>query len=921
MLMKWPVQGVSRGIGAYLTVSWPRTCNPNLMRAVWCLFRTSIFAVLFLSVPAMAQNAASLAIDTVAGGAFPNLPAQNQFLPSAGIAWDGAGNVVYCDTMHDTIRRIHPDGSVDTIAGTGITGFAGDGGPSSRAQLNQPMLPRYDSAGNLYFWDSQNFRVRRVGPQGSIASVAGNGQPYSTGQDWSGPALQRSLANVLDMTIDAAGNIVLVEGFLVLRRVTPGGTLQVLAGTGTATCMTCTNGDGGPALSATFSGLNGVVADPQGNVYVVDETIFDPGPGIRKISPDGTITTFLKATAVVGRDFTTYYLPGGLAADPKGNIYGLYSNNSIVRLNSDGTLTTLAGGIVPEQQPSSPDGPALPSALTPSNLTVDAQGNIAFLDSSFVNLYLNDVALRVVTPQSTLKTLAGSLPALAPDGTAARNAWFLNPNSIAFDHNGNLYIAESYACKIRKVDTSGVLTTFAGTGKCAYPSPAGTAKDDISPVGSLAFDSQNRLWVADQYLNFYRINLDGSITFYPTRTPVSGTTGQIAIDNKDRIYVLGMNSLYRVLADGTTLQPVIPPPESGGPGLRPGGTGLGTDPAGNMYFSTASAVYAVNDDATFSPLYDGVNIGIRSGFAVDANHKVWAGNCFIYAAGSGCVGAGLGYSGDGGPAQQALISGAQSLLAKDGSLYLLAGDRVRRITGLGAATAPTITPGGVVNALSYTGGTVAPFEVISIFGNGFGAAGTNVPVNNSYPINLGRTKVEIDGFAAPVLAATPTQINAIMPYYLASTTVSVAVQVDDVLSAPLSIPVAATAFGLATADAGGSGEGAILNQDGSVNSSANPALRGSYISLFGTGAGVASPYIPAGTLVLATPYPLPQNAVTVTIGGQPATVQYAGAAPTLPSGVLQINALVPADIPAGNAAVVVTAGGLQSSQVVTVAIR
>jgi uncharacterized protein (TIGR03437 family) len=891
------------------------------MRTVSRLFRSSVLAILFLSASSMAQNAASLAIDTVAGGAFPPLPAQNQFLPSGGIAWDGAGNLVYCDTAHDTVRRIHPDGSVDIVAGTGITGFAGDGGPAIRAQLNQPKLPRYDSAGNLYFWDSQNFRVRRVNPRGTIASVAGNGAPYSSVQDWTGPALQRSVGSLSDMTVDAAGNLVMVEGLLVLRRLTPDGALQVLAGTGTATCMTCTNGDGGPALSATFSGLNGVVADPQGNVYVVDETNVAPGPSIRKISPDGTITTFFKATAVPGRDFTTYYLPGSLAANPKGNIYGLYSNSTIVRLNSDGTLTTLAGGISPIQSPSSPDGPALPSALTPSNLTVDAQGNIAFLDSSFVNLYLYDVAVRVVTPQSTLKTLAGGLPAAAPDGMAARNAWFLNPNSIAFDHNGNLYIAESYACKIRKVDTNGVLTTFAGTGKCAYPSPAGTAKDDISPVGSLAFDSQNRLWVADQYLNFYRINLDGTITFYPTRTPVSGTTGQIAIDNKDRVYVLGFGSLYRVLADGTTLQPVIPPPESGGRGLPSDMRGLGTDPAGNIYFGSSENVYKVNDDATFTLLYSGINGGIATGFAVDANQKVWAGNCFIYAARSGCVGAGLGYSGDGGPAQQARISGAQSLLAKDGSLYVLAGDRVRRISGLGAATAPVISANGVVNALSYTGGSLAPLEVISIFGSGFGAGGTNVPVNNSYPINLGRTKVVIGGIAAPVLAATPTQINAIVPYYLPSSSISVAVQVDDVMSAPLTVPLADTALGLATADASGSGEGAILNQDGTVNSSANPAARGSYISLFGTGAGLASPIIPAGTAVLATPYPLPQSVVTVTIGGQPATVQYAGAAPTLPNGVLQINVLVPANIPAGNAAVGVSIGGLASSQMVTVAMR
>jgi len=864
---------------------------------------------------------AGVTIDTVAGGAFPSsLPAQNLLLQSiGGIAWDGAGNLVYCDTAHDAIRRIHPNGTVDTIVGTGQTGFAGDGGPATSALLNQPQGPRYDAAGNLYFWDSQNFRVRRIDTQGTIFTVAGNGIPYATGQDLTGPVALRSLTSNLDIAIDAAGNVYLDEPALnAIRRVTPAGQLQLFAGTGTATCSGCPNGDGGPATAATLYQPSNVVSDRQGNIYIEDGPGFvAPGPSIRKVSSNGVITTFWKATVTTNSDLgiTIYNLPAQLAADPTGRLYALY--NGIVLLNSDGTMTTIAGGIpYSAGASSSPDGPAVPSVIYPSSLTADAQGNVAFIDDVPGG---NPAELREVTPQSMLKTLAGASPTTAPDGTGPRSAWFLNPNSLALDHNGNLYIAESLTCMIRKIDLSGVLSTFAGTGKCAYPSPPGTAQGNLSPVGSLAFDSQNRLWVADFYLNLYRINLDGTITFYATRTPVSGTTGQIAIDNKDRLYVLGLNSIYRILSDGTTLQAVVLPPESGGTG-KPGDLrGLGTDPSGNTYFGSLSAVYRVNDDATFSLVY---NSGVGSGFAVDAAGKVWTGNCFVSAAGSGCLGSGVGFSGDGGLAQQARIGGSQSLFAPNGNLYMLATDRVREIVGLGASIAtPAISAGGVVNALSYAGGAVATGEIVSIFGSNFASNGVNAPVNNAIPTVLGRTKVMIGSQALPLLAVTPNQINAIVPYLPSETSVSVAVQVDGALSPAVSLPLAATAPGLATSDSSGAGQGAILNQDGSVNSRANPAVRGSFISLFGAGAGVSMPQIPLGALALATPYPIPQANVTVTIGGQAAPTQYAGAAPYLTNGVFQINAQVPANIPPGESAVVVTIGGVSTPQSVTVAVQ
>jgi uncharacterized protein (TIGR03437 family) len=127
--------------------------------------------------------------------------------------------------------------------------------------------------------------------------------------------------------------------------------------------------------------------------------------------------------------------------------------------------------------------------------------------------------------------------------------------------------------------------------------------------------------------------------------------------------------------------------------------------------------------------------------------------------------------------------------------------------------------------------------------------------------------------------------------------------VDGAVSTAVPVGVENSAFGLSTADQSGSGPGAMLNQDGSVNSSANPAQRGSVVSL------------------ISTPYSTPVQPVTVTIGGQPAEVLYAGEAPLQPTGVLQINARIPAGVNSGTAAVSVSLGGVATSKLVTVAVR
>ena len=265
--------------------------------------------------------------------------------------------------------------------------------------------------------------------------------------------------------------------------------------------------------------------------------------------------------------------------------------------------------------------------------------------------------------------------------------------------------------------------------------------------------------------------------------------------------------------------------------------------------------------------------------------------------GFGPTGSALGFAGDGGPLQSAILSAYGSIaFGPDGNLYFVDNAiRIRRVTGSGPSAPPVISQGGIVNAVSYSPGPIAPGELTSIFGSNFGASSlqVNAAVNNSIPFTLGRTKVLFNGQPGAIAAVTPTQINVFVPYEV-STPVNVQVQVDNMLSAPVTIPVAATAPGFSPS---------ILNQDGTLNTAANPAPRGSIVSFYGTGLGAMSPQLSDGNLAISTPYSTPRNTPTLTIGAQPAQILYSGDAPTLPTGVFQINAIIPPSINPGPASV------------------
>jgi len=243
-------------------------------------------------------------------------------------------------------------------------------------------------------------------------------------------------------------------------------------------------------------------------------------------------------------------------------------------------------------------------------------------------------------------------------------------------------------------------------------------------------------------------------------------------------------------------------------------------------------------------------------------------------------------------------------------------------SGTGTGT-PAIS--AVQNAASGVAGTVAPGLWVSIFGNSLGPV-TGVPfvtppTGETVATMLGGTQVLFDGTAVPLLYVSDAQVNALAPFELVGKTSTVMQVVSNgEVSASVTLPVVPALPGLFTADGSGKGEGAILNQDSSVNSTSNPAAQGSIIVLYGTGGGETNPasidgaFNPLnadGTLLLP---------VTVTIGGQSAQVEYAGPAPGLVDGVMQINAKLPGGLASGAVPVIVQVGTV-SSQTITVALQ
>jgi uncharacterized protein (TIGR03437 family) len=231
---------------------------------------------------------------------------------------------------------------------------------------------------------------------------------------------------------------------------------------------------------------------------------------------------------------------------------------------------------------------------------------------------------------------------------------------------------------------------------------------------------------------------------------------------------------------------------------------------------------------------------------------------------------------------------------------------------------------GVVSAASGVAGSVAPGELLSVFGKDLGPARALAAVldeTGGIAVDVGKVRVTFDGIPAPLLVVSNSQINLAAPFALTGRgSAQIQVHYEGISSAPVSVPVAGAAPGLFTLNGRGVGPGAVLNQDGRVNSAANPARPGSIIILYGTGAGQTEPEGFDGRLAVA-PYARPRAFVVVRVAGIEAEVLYAGVAPGLVEGTIQVNARMAATVGAGDTVPVqMQVGNAVSQAGVTIAV-
>jgi len=890
---------------------------------------------LLLMAWSVASGAAGYTIETVAGSGFigdggPAVAAL--FGQLEGVALDAKGNFYVADAVDHRVRKITPDGLIQTVAGTGVAGFSGDGGPANQAQLNAPYGLAVDTAGNLYIADLGNARVRKVtAASGTIQTVAGGGTIPAGGNGDGGAATSAKLTTPRNVALDGAGDLYIsdFDGQRVYQ-VSISGTLTTLAGNGTSGYA----GDNGAAVLAQISYPAGLAADAQGGVYIADSN----NHRVRRVY-HGQIATI----GISGATGTTVLLPRtptGMYLDGAGNLWVADAGGGqVYKLNAFGAVSVLP--------------------VAAQDVTADAAGNLYAASGG---------TLKKITPAGGASVVAGTgAYRFSGDGGAASSARLNAPLGVAVDAVGNLYIADTGNHRIRKVSLGGIITTIVGTGQQGYSGDGGVATAaQINSPNSVAVDAAGNIYIADTGNHRVREVTAGGVIQTLAGTGTAGFSGDgalgsgaqlsspsyVAVDGTGSVYIADTgNQRVRKVASGGVISTIA------GDGMQSFGgdggaavaasfntpRGLALDSAGNLYVADAGnrRVRVVSPKGLITTLGTGSGVfGSPRGMVVSAAGDVYVADTgtnqivHLDASGNWSVLAGNGtaaFGGDGGAAPAAELNAPEDVALDGlGNLYIAdaLNNRIRELT-LGAPAAASLDAGQpqpgltVVNAASLLSGAIAPGEILSIFGAGLGsqtAAGSQMAAPQVLANAIGGTQVLFNGGAAALFYAQNGQVNVQAPYELAgAATANIQVIYNGVIAGQTTVAVTDTAPAIFTMGQG-TGQVAALNQDGTLNSTANPALRGSVVTLFATGEGQTTPSGVDGG-VSASPYPAPLGTVSLRVGGYPAEILFAQEAPGL-VGVLQINAQLPGGYAAGGVLpVVLQVGNAVSPAGVTIAVE
>jgi uncharacterized protein (TIGR03437 family) len=555
-------------------------------------------------------------------------------------------------------------------------------------------------------------------------------------------------------------------------------------------------------------------------------------------------------------------------------------------------------------------GPALSAQFhNPTRVAVDNSGNVYLTDYS-------NSSVRVVYTNGMVGSITGNgSPGFSGDGKSSSGAQLASPNDIAIDSASNLYIADTGNSRIRII-SSGVIRTFAGTtrgiagGSLGNGGPAASAQL-IEPTG-VAVDKSGNVYIADiGNATVRKVSPGGTISAFagvgyltwgayageggPATQALLGVPYSLATDPAGNVYIvdIGLGRLFKIGSDG-----IIHTVKTNFAAQN-----CAVDAAGNIY----AAVYSNN-----------------------TVEKILPGGTTLWIGGNGIS----GYTGDNGPGTSASMEQPYGVaLDLAGNVYVAEALNaiVRKLTpvpfSIGAISNAATNQPFAAPASGSGDATVpiSPGEIVTLFGTGLGPANlvVNTLTNGLYGTQVGGTAVTIGGTTAPILYASSTFVSVIVPYEingLTSTTVSVTYQGQQ--SVVNTVPVAASAPGLFTLDTTGSGQALAVNfPSGTLNTPSSPTPAGNFVILYATGEGQTTPAGADGRLApAAPPFPIPIQPVTATVGGLPAVVNYAGAAPGFVAGVMQVNVQIPVGVLSGAAQVQLTIDNLLSP-IVTVSVQ
>ena len=406
------------------------------------------------------------------------------------VAVDVGGNLYIADGKNRRVRRVDASGKISTVAGTGDNGFSGDGGPAVSAQLTSPNDLAFDTAGNLHVVDG--FRVRRISQNGMISTLTGNGVAPFLGDG--NAATNAFLAFPQNPAIDAVGNIYFVDvNNFVVRKVSPNGRISTVAGNG----MFGFSGDGGDATTAKLMRPSGIAVDAAGDLYIADTD----NARVRKVDKNGMISTVAGGAFPRGPNIsddgglaTSAYLdgPSSLAFDGAGNLY-IGGSFKIRKVTPAGIISTVATGLTFVE-----------------GMTFDSRGNLYFGDAM-------NARIKKLAPDGTITTVAGNGTfGFSGDGGLAINA-SLNrvSGSMAIDAEGALYFTDEFANRIRKISTDGIISTVIGNGSKGFSGDGNLAANARLnfPLG-VSMDARGDLYVADTFNNrIRRISTKGGANY------------------------------------------------------------------------------------------------------------------------------------------------------------------------------------------------------------------------------------------------------------------------------------------------------------------------------------------------------------------------------------------------------------------------